>query len=844
MLVQGKYAKVAAIAVGPELQPAVARADVETSRAIALLALDERAPARVALAAALTADPAYVPAKLTQVRIAVADSDLRGALQLVNALVASAPNDIEALILKSDVQSAMGQRDDGIRTLEGAAAVKPDSASVRWALIVAYLNAGRVNEGQEQLVEVKKLAPDNPRTWYTEALVGYSRGDLQAARSAVERAKHFAPDYVPALYLSGLIDIKLQAYPAAEGALRVVLAKYPEDESARQALALVYVRRGKAAQALDTLEPLLRRSPNDPALLRSIAEVHLAGNNPLKAAEFFARANKLDTGNVAGRVRLAQLRMSSGDARALKELENLSSSEASRSEPDLALISAYMQRRDFDKALAAVAALEKKLPTAPTYNVKGVVYLARGDRVNARRAFEKGVALDPDYAAAAFNLARLDLLEGNLAGARKHYEAMLAKDPKSEPVLLALAELLSASKARPAEVRAAIERAIEANPTLVRPRMVLISYNGQVGDWKAAVAAAQAAQAALPDNVQITEALGMVQFAAGDTNQAIATFRRAVQIQPGNSALQIRLAELLSRTKNHEGAIEALRTSLDLTPDATGIWMTLAGLYVDANRLNSGIEFARNQQRQRADRAVGFALEGELLARQNKWPEAAVAYRSALARQSLPFVVARLHSILQSGGKPEEAAMVVAQWLREHPGDATVRTYLADQSLARKDWRAAAMQLRGALEVEPDNVMLLSNLGLALTELGDPKAVDYAARAHALAPDSPVTNETYGWVLVQRGGTDTARGVALLRRAVELAPGDVEKKMRLARALLKTGDTARGQAGTRISGFRKRRGSRPRRRAAAAEVPMNRRRAACAARPDTIHSNDSPLAAQ
>jgi putative PEP-CTERM system TPR-repeat lipoprotein len=789
LLVQGQYKKVAATPVDPKLEPATARADVETSRAIAYLALGERQAAHKALDAALSAQPAYAPAKLTQVRLAVADNDMQKALALVDALVAAAPKEIEALILKSDVQAAMGQRDAAIHTLEGAAGVRPDSAPVRWALIVAYVNSGQIKEAREQLTEVRKLAPENPRTWYTEALLAYSQGELAAARTAVDRAKHLAPDYVPALFLSGLIDIKLQAWPAAEAALRTVVAKIPDDESARQALALVFVRRGKAVQALDALDPLLRRAPSDPALLRTVAEVHLAGNNPAKAAEFFARAAKVDAGNVAGRVRLAQVRMSTGDARALKDLEGLALAEPSASEPDLALISAHLQRRDFDKALASALALEKKQPNrAATYNVKGVVLMARGDRAGARVAFEKGVAVDPDYVAAAFNLARLDLIEGNVADARKRYEAMLVKDPQSEPVLLALAELLSASKAPPAEVRAAIERAITANPTLVRPRMVLISYNGQLRDWKAAVAAAQKAQSALPDNAQIAEALGMVQFAGGETNQAVATFRRATQMQPDSPALQIRLGEALARTKDYDGALEALRAALELNPDATGVWLALVGVYVDADRVNSGIEFARSQQKRRADRAVGYALEGELLARQNKPAEAAGAYRTALARQPSTFVVSRVHSVLQLAGKTDEANAVTAQWLREHPADATVRMYLAEQSLNRKDWRAAATLLRAALDAEPDNVMLLNNLGWTLGELGDPKAVEYAARAYALAPNSPVTNDTYGWVLVQRG--DTAKGLPLLRRAVELAPDDAEKRLRLARALLKAGDNA------------------------------------------------------
>ena len=47
------------------------------------------------------------------------------------------------------------------------------------------------------------------------------------------------------------------------------------------------------------------------------------------------------------------------------------------------------------------------------------------------------------------------------------------------------------------------------------------------------------------------------------------------------------------------------------------------------------------------------------------------------ARQALPFSVIRLHALLIALGKPDEAASVTQKWLKEHPKDAFVRAYLA-----------------------------------------------------------------------------------------------------------------------------------------------------------------------
>ena len=65
---------------------------------------------------------------------------------------------------------------------------------------------------------------------------------------------------------------------------------------------------------------------------------------------------------------------------------------------------------------------------------------------------------------AMFNLATLDAAERNYAEAKKRYEQILAKDPKSERALLGLAHSDILNNAPPADVAAAIQRAIAANP--------------------------------------------------------------------------------------------------------------------------------------------------------------------------------------------------------------------------------------------------------------------------------------------------------------------------------------------------------------------------------------------
>jgi putative PEP-CTERM system TPR-repeat lipoprotein len=790
LLRQGEFRRVTSELGSVKLGSDNARADLDSSLAIAYLSLGEQKEARTRIDAALAANPKDVRARIVRARLTAQDKDLPQAQRIVDDVLADKPGDVEAMLLKSELQLAQGKREDAIKTLEQAIEKAPEDVRPRSAVIPLLVQARELDRAAGQLEGMKKVAPTQVLTIYSDALVSSARGDQAHAKEAIQQVLKAAPEHLPSLYLAGVINYQSKSYAAAEDAMRKVIARVPEERNARQVLAAIYLRTGRPAQALEALDPALKRAPNDPLLLRTAAEAYLASNDAAKATEYFEKANTLDKGNVAGQVELAQVRLATGDAeRALRDLEAISKADTSSYNADLALVSAYLRRNEFDKALAAVSALEKKQPTNPLpYSLKGTVYLAKGDAKAARASFVKALEIDPAFFNAAYNLARLDLADRNVEAARKRYAQMLAKDPKNEALLLAQAELLGATGASQQEVTATIERAIAANPTSARSRLALIGYLVQKRDNKAALAAAQAAQAAVPDNPQILNALGVNQLLAHENTQAAETFRRVAQLQPQSAAPLVRLAEVQILSKDYDGAIDTLRQAIALQADLPEAWTAMATAYVAAGRPESAIAEGRKYEKERPDRAVGYAIAAEALALQKQWPEAALAYREALTRQPLPMLAVRRYSALQNAGKATEATAMADKWFKDHPNDVALRAHIAQQGLAKKDYATAVRQYEAALEVEPNNALFLNNIAWMLNELGDPRAQKYAERAYGLAPTNASVLDTLGWMLVQRG--DAARGVDLLKAAASAAPGQNDIRMHLAKALLKTGDKA------------------------------------------------------
>jgi putative PEP-CTERM system TPR-repeat lipoprotein len=773
-----------------KLDDPAAQAALMNEIGTAHLAAGEEKQAREAFAAALAARPGDARARIGEARITALGGDLPGAMKLADEVLAQSPAQPEALALKAELLLAQGEFEPAKRVLAELVKAQPANGQARFALVSLLIDTKGFAEARSELDAMKKAVPGDLRSLYLEALLEFRQGNLAKAKEAIQQVLRVAPDHAPSQLLAGIIELQLKAYGTAEDQLRRVVARQPENIVARRALAATYLSAGQPAKAEEALEPALKRAPDDPVLLRLAGEAALARGDYARASQFYERAATREKGDAALRTRLAQARFATGDVtEGLKDLEAASAIDAGQYQADLALILAHLRKRDYDKALAAVATLEKKQPANPlTYNVKGGVYLAKGDRKNARASFDKALELQFDYLPAAANLARLDLLEKRPEAARKRFEAIIARAPQNDQAILGLAEVQAATGAPHQEVVATVDRAVKANPTSVRARLASISVQLQARDAKAAVAAARAAATALPESPQILEALGRAQVAAGEPKQAVETFTRLASLMPESPVPLMLVARVHLAEKDYDAAIQVLGRALALQPDRLDVHRDAIAVHLAAGKPEEALADARALQKARPKEAVGYIFEGEVLAAQKKFSEAANAYREALVRQPAPLLALRRHALLTAAGKRSEADAVLASWLREHPNDTVVRLHLADNELRQKDYKGAAKGYREVLVIQPENPVALNNLAWTLSQLKDPSAIEYAEKAYRLAPTSPAIADTLGWILVERG--DTKRGVQLLSEAAALAPNALEIRMHYAKALIKTGDKA------------------------------------------------------
>ncbi|MFZ4625078.1 MAG: XrtA/PEP-CTERM system TPR-repeat protein PrsT [Rhodoferax sp.] len=787
LLAQGQAKKLTDEWASTALTDPLAKANFQTSLASAYAMQGKAEPSQTALNAALLAQPAYAPAMLAKARQMAAKRDFEGAMALTEEAISKNPNSAEAWKLKGDLlRYIKNELPQALLAYRKAVEIKPDFFAGQAAVLTILLQQTNLPDATTQVESLKKLAPNHPQTKYLEAQLAYQKKDYRSARDLIQQVLKVAPNNLQSLQLAGVLELQLNSPIQAEVYFSKALQASPDLALARRLLVMLYLRSGQTAKAMATLQPGLSRENVDPALYAVAGEVYLQNGDAKKAEAFFVLATKQDPGNARTRTSLALTRLASGQVEtAFDELHSIAASDAGIT-ADLALISVHLRRGEFDKALVAIDSLEKKQADKPlAANLRGRTLLAKKDLAGARKSFDRALTIDPGFFPAIASLAGLDMAENKPDTAKKRFEAVLVKDPKNPQALLALAELAARSGAAKEEVAKLIGNAVNANSADVPTRLLLIEFHLRNKDIKLAQSAAQDAVAALPDSPEALDALGRTQQAAGEFNQAIASFNKLAGMQPLSPQPHLRLADVHMAAKDKSAAAASLRKALEIKPDLRQAQRGSIMLDVDSKNIQEALTTARTMQKQGPDDAIGYVLEGDINASQKNWSGAAAAYRDGLKQVNSAELAVKLHSVLLAAEKAAEADKFAATWQKDHPNDAVFLLYLADGAIVRKDYANAEKTYLNVIKLQPNNAVAYNNLAWVAAKLNKAEAIGYAEKAMTIAPNQPAFMDTLAMLLSEKG--DYAKALELQTKAVVAQPQNSLFKLNLAKIHIKGG---------------------------------------------------------
>jgi putative PEP-CTERM system TPR-repeat lipoprotein len=774
-----------------------ANADLRTSVGLAFLRLGDRKAAEVAVAEALASDPKFPAARLAQARFLAVDGDYAKSLALIDEVIAADGGQAETWQAKGEVlQLGTKELDKALQAYAKAQAAKPDYAQAYFSSIEIMLAKRDVEGTKKQFEALKKVAPQRLQTRFIEAQLAYLDQDYPRARTLLQALLEVVPDYFPVLLLDGAVKMQLNANLQAEASLGKAAHLIPGAALAKKMLAQTHLRMGQFNNALADLASLVETDHNDPVTLSLVAEAYLQSGNLNKADEYYTRAAKANPNDVSVRTAMALARLAKGDSEgAFGELYSAASGDKS-DVVDLAIISAHQRRGEFDKALKAINVLEAKIPgKALTSDLAGRNYLAQNDKATARKHFERANEIAPLYFPAVLSLAKLDVLDKNNDAARKRFEALLKLNPRHSDAKMALIDLRITEKTPKQEVAKLLADLIASDTAFAPARLKLIELHLANQAPKQAVTVAQEAVTSSPNNTDFLDALGRAQLAASETQQAISTFNKLGSLMPNQIGPMLRLADAYVSQSDSNGAMNALRRGLEISPGNVEINRRLMALSMAAKKPEAAITAAKAMQKRKPAEVAGYVFEAEIHATRKDWPAAAAVLKQAMVSaptQARPAAL-KYYLSLVSMDKRAEADQSVTAWMKDHPKDGKFLSDVGEALIVRNDLPTAERYLLAALKLVPDSAGINNNLAWLMVKQQKKGGLAYAKRAVEISPSMPAILDTYALALADDGQFDKA--VEASQQAITKAPNDLGLKLTLAGIYVKAkkNDLARAE---------------------------------------------------
>ena len=753
--------------------------------------LEQRKPeeAKQAYDAALQLDPATGEALIGLARHALFSQDAVAAERYALEAVTKDPKNPEAWLFQGSILRALNKPDEAMKAYDQVIALRPHDRVAYVEKAYIEINQGKFDAAKASIEAARKHAPGNLLANYAQALLDYTLGLHAQAQESLQKVLKSAPEHLPSILLAGAVELNLGAHQQAEIYLRKYLNAYPDNVYARKLLAQTLLKSAQPKDAVEALAPALRNAADDPQLLALAGQSYMQVRDFDKATSYFEKASELAPKVAALRTSLGLSRLGQGDqAKGLSDLQAGATLDPKSVDGGIALVQAELGMKHYDKALAAAQQLVKQQPSnAQVHYLLGLVYLAKENGPSARAAFEESVKLQPAFYLGATALAQLDMRERKVDAAKGRFTSVLKADPKHMGAMAALADIAMHEK-KPAEATKWLEQASNENPGAVAPLLKLGGHYLKQKENQKALNLARKASTENPAQPDLLDLLGQAQLANNDAAGALETYSKLTSVLPKSAIAQYRLANAHMALKNESAAADDIKRALALQPDYVPAHLAQVELAMRAKKPALAIESARTLQKQPANAAIGYVLEGDLVAREGKRAEALALYEKAFALKPSSQVLLTIHRAMTAGGKEAQADARLAEWARKNPDDALVATYTAERSLAKGELKQAATQFEAIVKRSPNNGVALNNLAWTYQQLKDPKALETAEQAYRASGDHPAVMDTLGAILTERG--EFKRAVPLLQKALSLAPNSGDLRLHLAQALIKSGDKA------------------------------------------------------
>lgn len=222
----------------------------------------------------------------------------------LEAALASAPNDYEALFALGEAHRRRAAVSEAESAYQRAAQARPGEADPYLGLGRLYAAAGRRDDAVRALRRAMELDGSSPEIAFE---LGRLLASTDEGRQLLARAVANRPDWPEAQVAAADAMLAAGQLDAAEAAYRAAIRAHADNAPAHSGLGRALIRRGDLAGAEQELRRALALVANDPESALALGDVLAQTDRAEEAFEQYRHAADLDPRNPAGLLRAAEL---------------------------------------------------------------------------------------------------------------------------------------------------------------------------------------------------------------------------------------------------------------------------------------------------------------------------------------------------------------------------------------------------------------------------------------------------------------------------------------------------------------------------------------------------------
>ena len=288
-----------------------------------------------------------------------------------------------------------------------------------------------------------------------------------------------------------------------------------------------------------------------------------------------------------------------------------------------------------------------------------------------------------------------------------------------------------------------------------------------------ALHAARQAQALNDKLPEVHFALGSIYSATGQTVQAIAELKRALELAPNSDDGYRRLGDAYLDAGQKDQAIRALKKAVEFNPY---YWVNLNSLgeaYRETRNYDDALKYFHKVTEVEPENQVGFANLGVVYVSMGRYQDSIEPLEKAMQLDPQPEVISNLGTSYFYLHRYDDAVKQFEKAVELNPSDETIMGNLADGYRAARQVdkatatydKAIALAFK-ALRVNPRSAATMGDLALYFARKSDAvQATEFLKRARELDPSS--VDLTYTGAVVHTLGNHPGEAIADLKQGLQ-----------------------------------------------------------------------------